>query len=329
MPQLRRVRRVIRKVDTWTVLKFSLVFYLSVFLVLLVAGTVLFLVAGATGVRGGAERFIGQLLGSDKLKLRAGNLLTGAGLGGLVLVLIGTASSVLMALLYNLISDVIGGLEVVTLEEESDAALRPQAPPVHRTPSQPPWPRRPAPEPSRLPEPPLPARLPEPSMPARLPEAPIPARPPEPAWLPEAPVPARPPEPARQAEPIPMWRPEMPEPGPSAVPARPPPSPGVPHPGFGPRPEPGPMLYPPQESNPAPRPSQDAGAPPEPTRPTWPTPAPAAHPGPLLRPSSQPAAGTSPTGAPGTNGEGRRETAGPSDDVGGEQREEARDGEGL
>ena len=49
MPQGRRVRRVIRRVEPWTVLRFSVFFYLSIFLVLLVAGEVLWQVASGTG----------------------------------------------------------------------------------------------------------------------------------------------------------------------------------------------------------------------------------------------------------------------------------------
>src|SRR2546421_9878940 len=51
LPQGRRVRRVIRRVDPWTVLRFSVFFYLSIFLVLLVAGIALWQVASVTGVR--------------------------------------------------------------------------------------------------------------------------------------------------------------------------------------------------------------------------------------------------------------------------------------
>ena len=36
MPQARRVRRVIRKIDVWSVLRFSVVFYACVFAVLIV-----------------------------------------------------------------------------------------------------------------------------------------------------------------------------------------------------------------------------------------------------------------------------------------------------
>ena len=45
MPKGRRARRVIRKVDTWSVLKLSLLFYLALLLTFLVAGVILWQVA--------------------------------------------------------------------------------------------------------------------------------------------------------------------------------------------------------------------------------------------------------------------------------------------
>lgn len=108
---------MIRRVDTWTVLKFSVLFYFSLALVLLVAAIVLFVVAGATGLRHGVEKFIGDLIASDHFRLRGGQILLGSGLSGAVLVVLGTGANVLTALLYNLISDMVGGIEVSVLED--------------------------------------------------------------------------------------------------------------------------------------------------------------------------------------------------------------------
>jgi hypothetical protein len=118
LPQARRVRRVIRKIDVWTVLRFSLLFYLSMFAVLVVAGIVLYVVASASGVRHDIEKSIGSSLGSSGFHFLGGSALRGAVLGGFVLVLVGTGFTGLMALFYNLISDVVGGVEVTVLEED-------------------------------------------------------------------------------------------------------------------------------------------------------------------------------------------------------------------
>lgn len=115
----RRVRRVVRRIDPRSVLKFSLVFYLCVFVALLVAGVVLWIVASAAGVVSNVETFIGDLFALERFRFEAGQILRGTALGGTALVLLGTAANVLAVVLYNLISDVIGGIEIVVLEEES------------------------------------------------------------------------------------------------------------------------------------------------------------------------------------------------------------------
>lgn len=136
MPQGRRVRRVIRRVDPWTVLRFSVFFYLSIFLVVLVAGVALWQVASATGVRDNAESFVGELVGAgsttdpaagasatsstkNNFRFEGGRILQASALGGLVLVVVGTGANVLLVVLYNLISDVVGGIEMTVLEEDT------------------------------------------------------------------------------------------------------------------------------------------------------------------------------------------------------------------
>ena len=116
----RRSRRVIRRFDLWSVLRFSLLFYLCMFLILLVAGIVLWLVATITGVRGNIENFISDLIAS-KFHFLGLQLLRGSAIGGLLLVIIGSGFNVLMALLYNLISDVVGGVEITVLEEDTSS----------------------------------------------------------------------------------------------------------------------------------------------------------------------------------------------------------------
>jgi hypothetical protein len=139
LPQGRRVRRVIRKVDPWTVLRFSVLFYLSILLVVLVAGFALWEVASATGVRDNAENFVGELVGAgpatdaagavqstansqdNNYRFRGSRILEASALGGLVLVVVGTGANVLLVVLYNLISDVVGGVEITVLEEDTSS----------------------------------------------------------------------------------------------------------------------------------------------------------------------------------------------------------------
>jgi hypothetical protein len=112
MPQGRRSRLIIRRVDPWTILKFSVLLYVSMYFVVLVAGVVLWAVATATGVRSNVESFVGQLIASDKFKFEASQILKSSVIGGALLVVIGSAANVLMAVLFNLISDVAGGIGI-------------------------------------------------------------------------------------------------------------------------------------------------------------------------------------------------------------------------
>lgn len=117
-PRARRVRRVVRKIDGWTVLKVSILFYASLLLVVLVAGMVLWVVASVTGVMHNIDTFIAKLFALQSFHFRVAQVLQGTLAGGAVLVVLGTVLNVVMAVLYNLISDVVGGVEISVLEEE-------------------------------------------------------------------------------------------------------------------------------------------------------------------------------------------------------------------
>lgn len=115
----RKVRRIVRRVDPWTVLKFSLLFYLCLFLIAMVAAVVLWLIAAAAGTLQGVEDFIKDLGDFKTFKFNGPALLAAFSLVGLVLVVIGTAANVLLAILFNLIGDLTGGIRVTVIEEES------------------------------------------------------------------------------------------------------------------------------------------------------------------------------------------------------------------
>ncbi len=122
MAQGRRVRLVVRRVEPWTVLKFSVLLYVTMYLVILVAGLVLWAAATATGLRHNVEKFIGDLIASDHFTLLGGTVAKASVLGGALLVALGTGANVLLTVLYNLIADVVGG--VVVLFEERPGRRR-------------------------------------------------------------------------------------------------------------------------------------------------------------------------------------------------------------
>lgn len=117
MAQGRRVRRVVRKIDTWSVLKVSALFYLSLVLVLLIAGVILWVAGSSIGAIDGVEKFM-RAIGFEDFRFVGAQLFRGFTAAGLVLVILGSGLSVLIAVIYNLISDVVGGIQLTVLEEE-------------------------------------------------------------------------------------------------------------------------------------------------------------------------------------------------------------------
>ena len=176
----RKVHRVVRHIDPWSVLKISVLFFTSIFLIICVASAVLWNAGRSAGVIDDVESFITSLgfgncediegdeaaeppvtestVAGDGSQLGGGTSTTvpvaedaederstipdedgkcGEGqrlvggfkfederifqsfaLGGIVLVLSGAAFSVVLALLFNLISDLTGGVRVTVLHEE-------------------------------------------------------------------------------------------------------------------------------------------------------------------------------------------------------------------
>lgn len=125
MPAGRRARLTISRIDPWTVLKFSVALYICFYVILMVAGTALWVAGTVTGLRDNVESFVGDLISSPNFKFLGGRILQASVLGGAVLVAVGAGVNVLMAVLYNLISDVVGGVGVALDEPVEGAQARP------------------------------------------------------------------------------------------------------------------------------------------------------------------------------------------------------------
>ena len=123
MAQGRRVRRIVRKIDTWSVFRVAALFNLSVGIVFLLAGVLLWLAGSAVGAIENVEGFM-QAIGLDDFRFVGDAIFR----GGLLLTLLGvalaTGFTVLLSVLYNLISDVVGGIQFSVLEETSRPAPR-------------------------------------------------------------------------------------------------------------------------------------------------------------------------------------------------------------
>ena len=123
MGQGRRVRRIVRRIDTWSVFRVAALFNLSVGVVFLLAGVLLWLGASSVGAIDNVEGFM-QAIGLDDFRFVGGEILRGALVLVVLAVAFATAFAVLLAVLYNLISDVVGGIEFSVLEEASGAPAR-------------------------------------------------------------------------------------------------------------------------------------------------------------------------------------------------------------
>ena len=123
--QARRVRRIVRHIEVWAVLKVSILFYACLWAVFLIAGFMIWGVAESSGTVGKLETLITELFALDTFTFDGRQIFRGYALGGLVLAIAGSTLNVLMCLLFNLISDLTGGIRITMVEEET---VRPTPP---------------------------------------------------------------------------------------------------------------------------------------------------------------------------------------------------------
>lgn len=121
----RKVRRLIRHVEPWSVLKISLIFYFCLWVILVMAGGILWSFAVGSGMIDNLENFVTELAALERFEINGDQIFRVAAIGGLVLVVAASGFTVLMAVLFNLISDIIGGIRVTVVEEET-ARYRPR-----------------------------------------------------------------------------------------------------------------------------------------------------------------------------------------------------------
>lgn len=115
----RKVRRLVRHIEPWSVLKVSLLFFFCLWVVVMVAGVLLWNAAVASGVIGDIENFSAELFALESFEIRGDEVFRASALGGLVMSVAATGFTVLIAILLNLISDLTGGIRVTVVEEET------------------------------------------------------------------------------------------------------------------------------------------------------------------------------------------------------------------
>lgn len=119
--EARRVRRVVRHIEPWSVLKISLLFYLCLWLIFVLAGVLLWSFAESSGTLESIEELVESLFALDEEKefWSGGTIFRAYAIGTLALSIAGVTFNVLLCVLYNLISDLTGGVRLTVIEEES------------------------------------------------------------------------------------------------------------------------------------------------------------------------------------------------------------------
>jgi hypothetical protein len=134
MATVRRVRRIIRKIDPWTVLKVSAVVWAVVGLALVLGFVIFWAVLERAGIPDQITAFLVEITLIEEGSQPFANteqFLRFVIFGSVVWWVLMTGSTTAFAIVYNLVSDVVGGLEVVVLEETLNPVVAPQQQILH------------------------------------------------------------------------------------------------------------------------------------------------------------------------------------------------------
>ncbi|MBF9134203.1 DUF3566 domain-containing protein [Plantactinospora sp. S1510] len=120
----RRARLNLKRIDPWSVMKFSFAVSLVLFIVVIVATSVLYLALDAMGVFDSVNGTLTDMLsatggqGGSTFKITAKGVILTSGLIGLVNVVLFTALATLAAFIYNVCADLVGGVELTLAERD-------------------------------------------------------------------------------------------------------------------------------------------------------------------------------------------------------------------
>ncbi len=118
-----RAAMQIRRIDPWSALKVSLVLSVTLFFVWMIAVAFLYLVLGGMGVWAKLNSNVGDLLTSASGQaggelVSSGTIFGGAALIGLVNIVLMTAMATVGVFIYNLTTDLVGGIEVTLADRD-------------------------------------------------------------------------------------------------------------------------------------------------------------------------------------------------------------------
>ena len=115
--QVRRVRRVLRRIDPLSVLKLAMIFFACMYGVILVSSLLLWRAAISSGIVDDLESFVVDL-GFKDFSFAPEQMFRALLFGGAGMIVVATFLAVLGAVLFNLISDLVGGLKISMIEEQ-------------------------------------------------------------------------------------------------------------------------------------------------------------------------------------------------------------------
>jgi len=120
----RRARLYIKRIDPWSVMKFSFVVSFVLLIVAVVATSVLYIALDAMGVFDSINRALADMVGATGGAKKGGFAITATGviftaaLLGTVNVVLFTALATLGAFIYNVCADLVGGVELTLAEKD-------------------------------------------------------------------------------------------------------------------------------------------------------------------------------------------------------------------
>jgi hypothetical protein len=120
----RKVRRVVRHVDPWSVLRFSILFHVVIFGALLLSAVLVWNAAELAGVVENLESLIAELGSLEEFVIDESAVFRAAVVGAAMMTLASSVLLVLLGVVFNLISDLTGGIRFTVIEEERVRTVR-------------------------------------------------------------------------------------------------------------------------------------------------------------------------------------------------------------
>ena len=115
----RRVKRVVRRIDLWSVLKLSLVVYTCIYVATLATLAALWGILYQSGNIDKLQSFL-EDVGLENFTFYGNQMFRACAAIGAVMVLAGTVITVLATSLVNIISEMTGGIRLIVIEEDVD-----------------------------------------------------------------------------------------------------------------------------------------------------------------------------------------------------------------